>query len=203
MVTPPPTFIFDPSLREKLLFEDDEFTYSKRYFWAYQTLGTMNDSIKALVDSYEDTFTESVWTGTHKTIWPQVEETSARSVYWKKRMQALKRQFEAEIRNLRTLIRENNERRHEIRSLRDQLFSGTSVLESRKSVEQAEITVQQNYNIKVLTLVNIFFLPLTFVTVRKSPSQLRTGMRDAPVLSQCEEKNNAPLTLRHSSPSLG
>jgi hypothetical protein len=37
-------------------------------------------------------------------------------------------------------------------------------MEARKSVLQAEITVQQGHNIKLLTLVNLFFLPLTFVT---------------------------------------
>lgn len=64
-----------------------------------------------------------------------------------------------------------------------QLFSGTSVLESRRSVREAQITVQQGHNIRLLTLVccpafgykfvkaltfckkvTIFFLPLTFVT---------------------------------------
>lgn len=34
-----------------------------------------------------------------------------------------------------------------------QLFSGTSVLESRRSVREAQITVQQGHNIKLLTLV--------------------------------------------------
>lgn len=37
--------------------------------------------------------------------------------------------------------------------LPSQLFSGTSVLESRRSVREAQITVQQGHNIKLLTLV--------------------------------------------------
>ena len=41
--------MFNGDLRDKLLFEDAEFTYSRRYFWAFQTLGLMNDSIKAIV----------------------------------------------------------------------------------------------------------------------------------------------------------
>lgn len=36
--------------------------------------------------------------------------------------------------------------------------------ESRKSVEATETTVQQGHNIKLLTLVSIFFLPSQFVT---------------------------------------
>lgn len=65
---------------------------------------------------------------------------------------------------LREIDRLNDEKMKEIKGLRDNLFSGTSVLESRKSVQQQAITVQQGHNIKLLTLVTIFFLPLTFVT---------------------------------------
>jgi len=55
---------------------------------------------------------------------------------------------------------ERNERtRKEIANLREQLFSGSSVRESRRAVEQGD-------NIKILTLVSMIFLPLTFVTVR-------------------------------------
>jgi hypothetical protein len=163
LITPAADFMFNSELRDKLLFEDDEFTYSRRYFWAFQTLGSMNQSIKAMIDAYEDTFTAEVWDGRHKTLWPLAEE-NGRNAYWKKRMGSLKKDFEFEIDALKTIMEENDDRRKEIRNLRDNLFSGTSVLESRKSVQQTEITVQQGRNIKLLTLVNMFFLPLTFVT---------------------------------------
>lgn len=156
-------FMFNGDLRDKLLFEDAAFTYSRRYFWAFQTLGTMNQSIKAMIDAYTETFTDSVWTGTHHTLWP-LSSDSARDQYFKKRLASLRKDFEHEIHRLEALVKENDLRRKEIRDLRDNLFSGTSVLESRKSVEQTEITVQQGQNIKLLTLVNMFFLPLTFVT---------------------------------------
>jgi hypothetical protein len=156
--------MFDGDQRDRLLFEDAAFTYSRRYFWAFQTLGTMNQSIKAMIDAYEDTFTDSVWSGQHPTLWPLSDDTSARNIYFKKRMASLRKDFAVEIKRLKTLISENDVMRKEIRDLRDNLFSGTSVLESRKSVEMAEITVNQGINIRLLTLVNIFFLPLTFVT---------------------------------------
>ncbi|KAI9687167.1 MAG: hypothetical protein M1822_002578 [Bathelium mastoideum] len=164
LITPPLAFMFNASIRDALLFEDQAFTYSRRYFWAFQTLGIINDSIKSMIDAYEDAFPDAVFDGTHKTLWPLLDAHAPRNVFYKKRMAALQRQFAGEIARLRTRIAENNERRAEIRSLRDQLFSGTSVLESRKSVEQTEIAVQQGHNIKLLTLVSIFFLPLTFVT---------------------------------------
>lgn len=173
-------FMFSRALRDKLLFEDEEFTYSRRYFWAYQTLGTMKNAIKAIIDGYEDTFTEEVWNGKHRSLWPMFDETSPRNIYWRKRMHSLKKDFEKEIKSLEKLYEENDDLRKEIRTLRDQLFSGTSVLESRKSVELSAVTILQGHNIKLLTLVciilnlceyqaelgqvSIFFLPLTFVT---------------------------------------
>lgn len=164
LVTPPADFMFNGRLRDKLLFEDDEFTYSRRYFWAYQTLGALKNGIKAIMDSYEDTFTDEVWEGKHKSLWPMIEEDSPRNNYWRKRMHSLRKDFEKEMKGLEKLYDENDDLRKEIRTLRDQLFSGTSVLESRKSVELGEVTILQGHNIKLLTLVSIFFLPLTFVT---------------------------------------
>ncbi|KAF2186731.1 hypothetical protein K469DRAFT_738499 [Zopfia rhizophila CBS 207.26] len=163
LITPPLDFIFNDGLRDERLFEDARFTWTRRYFWAHQTLGNVNDSIRVMVDAFEDTFTDDVWEGKSKTLWPLFEE-SPRNEFWKRRLRALRLQFEHEMKELRMLIRQNNERRREIDGLQNQLFSGTSVLESRKSVELSDITVHQGHNIKLLTLVNIFFLPLTFVT---------------------------------------
>ncbi|KJY01380.1 hypothetical protein TI39_contig293g00003 [Zymoseptoria brevis] len=136
LVTPPLAFMFESDIRDKLLFEDDKYTYSRRYFWAFQTLGIMIDSMNAMVDAYEDNFTDEVWEGQHRTLWPLLEQESARNKYYKKKLAVVRMKFARQ---------------------------GTSVMEARKSVQQAEITVQQGYNIKLLTLVNLFFLPLTFV----------------------------------------
>ena len=157
LVTPPLDFLFDEDARIKRLFEDKNFTWTRRYFYAHQALGNVNDSIKAMIDVFEDTFTEDVWAGESKTLWPLYEESS-RNDHWKRRLRLLRLQFEREMKELRILQRENNERRHEIETLQEQLFSGTSIQESRKSVELADVTVHQGYNIKVLTIVNLFFM---------------------------------------------
>lgn len=166
LVTPPLDFLFDEEMRKARLFEDKEMTFTRRYFYAHQTLGNVNDSIKSMIDAFEDTFTDDIWDGTNKTLWPLFEE-SLRNEHWKRRLRVLRMQFEREMKELRTIIAENNERRHEIETLQDQLFSGTSIQESRKSVELADITVHQGYNIKVLTIVNLFFM------VSLYPLQLR------------------------------
>lgn len=163
-VTPPLDFMFDSEIRDRLLFEDDGYTMVRRYFWAHQTLGIMNESIKAMIDAYEDTFTDDVWEGKHKTLWPMQDQDSQRSQHYRKKMAALKKEFDVAIANLRKVVAENEGRRKEIIGLRDELFSGTSIQESRKSVTATETTVQQGHNIRLLTLVSMCFLPLTFVT---------------------------------------
>jgi len=72
-------------------------------------------------------------------------------------MAGLRKQFEATIKDLQEVLTLNIKEQKDIKSLRDQLFSGTSVKESREAIKQ-------NDNIKLLTLVTIFFLPLTFVS---------------------------------------
>ena len=101
-----------------------------------------------MIDSFEDTFLDDVWEGKSKTLWPLFEE-SPRNDHWKRRLRLLRHQFEHEMGELRILQRENNDRRKEIESLQAHLFSGTSIQESRKSVELSDITVQQGRNIKV------------------------------------------------------
>lgn len=164
LVSTPPDFMFRQSVRDKLLFEDDEFTYSRRYFWAYQSLAIMNEDIQEMISAYRHSFAENVWNGSDKIIWPGDESSPERYKHWRKRMASIREDIETQIRGLELIDRLNDEKMKEIKSLRDNLFSGTSVLESRRSVQQQAITVQQGHNIKILTLVTIFFLPLTFVT---------------------------------------
>ncbi|KAK3711839.1 hypothetical protein LTR37_009357 [Vermiconidia calcicola] len=163
-VRPPLEFMFDSTIRDRLLFEDNEYSMSRQYFWSHQTLGIINESIKAMIEAYEDNFTDDVWEGRHKSLWPLLDENSQRNNYYRKKMAALKAEFDLVLLNLRKLLDENNDRRKEIQDLREDLFTGTSIQESRKSVMATETTVQQGHNIKLLTMVSIFFLPLTFVT---------------------------------------
>ena len=70
-------------------------------------------------------------------------------------MRYLRQDIEHELDELEVISEHNTDKMKEIRDLRDNLFSGTSVLESRRSVQQASITVQQGRNIKLLTLVGV------------------------------------------------
>jgi hypothetical protein len=164
LATPLKEIIFNSGMRDNLLFETGDFVWSRRYFWAAQTLSVLSDEIDAMIQTYKETFTDEVWNGEHKTLFPGTSDTSARYANWRKKMSHQRKLFEREIENLRDLRRFCDREQKDIKGLREWLFSGTSVQESRKAVEQASITVDQGYNIKLLTLVTIFFLPLTFVT---------------------------------------
>lgn len=128
-VKPTYEFIFDSANREQLLFEDDEYNIVKRYFWAHQTLGIMNESMEALIDAFEDTFTDDVWEGKHSTLWPLLDENSARNKHFRNKLAKLKKAFEAEMANFRKLIEENHDRQKEIIGLREALFSGETTLD--------------------------------------------------------------------------
>ena len=156
--------MFDETTRDELIFESGDFIYTRRYFWASQTLGTLSAEIEAFVTVYKDTFTEDVWAGTNRTLFPGPASTSARFANWRKKMNHTRKQFDVVITDLENVQGFIAKQQKEIKSLREWLFSGTSVQESRQAVKQALITVEQGYNVKLLTLVTIFFLPLMFVT---------------------------------------
>ncbi|KAK3321607.1 hypothetical protein B0H66DRAFT_175982 [Apodospora peruviana] len=157
LITPPNQFMFDSKLRDKLLFEDKDFTYSRRYFWAYNTLGVINDGIKSMMKAYSDTFDDNFWGGRHHTIWPHPNPDSGEGRDFAVRMDVLRQELVNAVNDLQEANDKNEKTRREIRSLREQLFSGSSVKESRRAIEQGD-------NIKILTGISMIFLPLTFVT---------------------------------------
>ncbi|KAM0260971.1 hypothetical protein ACHAPA_009986 [Fusarium lateritium] len=157
LITPPPEFMFDPKLRDKLLFEDKYFTYIRRYFWAYNTLAVVNTGIKSMIAAYVDTFTDGFWAGTHPILWPHIAPESPDGIAYRDHMANLRREFDKVIQELTDVLKCNERTRKEIENLRDQLFSGSSIKESRRAIEQGD-------NIRILTMISMIFLPLTFVT---------------------------------------
>lgn len=153
--------MFDPKLRDKLLFEDKHFTYIRRYFWAYNTLAVVNNSIRAMMDAYYETFTDSFWAGTHATLWPHPSPETADAAAYREHMASLRRELDKVVQELGEVLKHNARTRKEIENLRDQLFSGSSIKESRRAIEQGD-------NIRILTMISMIFLPLTFVTVIQS-----------------------------------
>ncbi|VBB81854.1 Putative protein of unknown function [Podospora comata] len=172
LITPPNQFMFDVRLRDKLLFEDSHFTYSRRYFWAYNTLGVINEGIKSMSAAYVNNFTRDFWEGRHPTLWP----CASNGGDYLGKLDILRQDLEQAVSELKMVYDRNEATRTEIRSLREQLFSGSSVKESRRAIEQGK-------NIKILTSVSMVFLPLTFVvgvfsitTLEIEPEDWRFGV---------------------------
>ncbi|KAK1774918.1 hypothetical protein QBC45DRAFT_23176 [Copromyces sp. CBS 386.78] len=157
LITPPSDFMFNSELRDGLLFEDENFSYSRRYFWAYNTLGVINVGIDSMMSAYNETFTGDFWKGKLEKLWAHPDPDSEDGKAYANCMGVLRQELDREVNNLEKVRIKNEKTREEIASLRDQLFSGSSVKESRRAIEQGD-------NIKILTVVSMLFLPLTFVT---------------------------------------
>ncbi|KAH7006256.1 cora-like Mg2+ transporter protein-domain-containing protein [Fusarium venenatum] len=157
LITPPPEFMFDPKLRDKLLFEDRHFTFIRRYFWSYNTLAVVNTGIKSMIAAYVDTFTDSFWAGNHPILWPHRYPDTPDGVAYRERMATVRAELDKVVQELTEVLKRNERTRKEIENLRDQLFSGSSIKESRRAIEQGD-------NIRILTMISMIFLPLTFVT---------------------------------------
>ncbi|KAL7951383.1 hypothetical protein V8C42DRAFT_303963 [Trichoderma barbatum] len=158
LITPPTEFMFDHRLRDKLLFEDKHFTYIRRYFWAYNTLAVINTGIKAMIAAYVDTFTDDFWAGSHPLLWPHPSLPQApEAVDYAAKMAVMRRELDKVVSDLGEVLKRNERTRKEIENLRDQLFSGSSIKESRRAIDQGD-------NIRILTMISMLFLPLTFVT---------------------------------------
>ncbi|KAJ4387895.1 hypothetical protein N0V93_008498 [Gnomoniopsis smithogilvyi] len=157
LVLPSTDFIFDVKLRDKLLFEDADYTFSRRYFWAFNCLAMINDSIRSMINAYTGTFSDKFWLGKDQNLWPHPDPQSPEGRNYLRQLSRLRHGLEWSIDDLRVLIKSNDQLRHQIESLRDQLYSGSSVKENRLAIEQGE-------NIKILTGVSMLFLPLSFVT---------------------------------------
>ena len=162
LATAPKEVMFNEELRDDLLFEHSDFLWSGRYFWAAQALQILAEEIQAMIAAYEDTFTEEFWAGEHKTLFVGTADVSARYSNFRNKINHTHKGFEKEIRALRNVLKKCNSDQKHITRQREWLFSGTSVLESRSARKQ-------DYNIKLLTVVTIIFLPLMFVTSVSNP----------------------------------
>ena len=114
-----------------------------------------------MLTAYDETFTPAFWSGTHPTLWAHPDPSSPSGQHYLSRLASLRADLDRVLADLWAVYLKNEETRREIQSLREQLFSGSSIMESRRAIEQGD-------NIRILTLSSMVFLPLTFVTVSSS-----------------------------------
>ncbi|KAF8251251.1 hypothetical protein K440DRAFT_615862 [Wilcoxina mikolae CBS 423.85] len=135
----PSTILFDHQTRQSILFEDDNFTNSKRYFWALQSLRLFGEQIEVTLRALPNIFcTLCLLDGND---FSQEEQ---------------ERVLKSHITEFRAIGERIERKRQEIQGLSDGLFSASSVIEAR-------LAADQNSNIRMLTLVTIAYLPLSFI----------------------------------------
>ncbi|KAF2440099.1 hypothetical protein P171DRAFT_118412 [Karstenula rhodostoma CBS 690.94] len=155
LVTPSHGFIFRESLRDERLFDDASFVWTRQCFWALHVLAMIDKPISEMLKM--------------ATILPSLPYLRLPSMPKgamamqqcispsDKRLQIILGQINTASQDLEAIIKQNAALKTQIQSLQSTLFNGTSVLESRRTVQQGE-------NVKLLAMVNVFFLPLTFIT---------------------------------------
>lgn len=133
--------VFDGD-RYSLLSDDSSFSRSKKYLWAVQVYKVFENKLEKTIAVWDEFEEHSLAKLDHKQI--DHHEESLDTIHWA-------------IEELRTRLSHIRSKREEVTNLRDGLFSTSQLLDSR-------ISVRQNDNIKLLTYINLLFLPLSFCT---------------------------------------
>lgn len=155
--------MLDKQKREGLLFDDDEFSYSKRYFEALQLLRISREWI------------EETQIDLHSWIDRMLEQNFGLDSV---DMVSLQRRHEEKC---KSLLRQIEEKRIMVTSLRDgvtrpcllqghmltplQLYNATAVREARTGTKLADINTRLARTVLIFTVMTILYLPATFVTV--------------------------------------
>ncbi|KAF4956930.1 hypothetical protein FSARC_11447 [Fusarium sarcochroum] len=148
-----PLFL-DPVQHDNLLFDDDTFSRSRQYFWVVNCLESFQSLIDDAVEEWEQ----------FRAGWPDMrvgidlEETPEELSSPKTPEELTKRilgDIETQVDRLRDISARFECSRDKTKVLREGLFSASGVIESRVSTRLGE-------NVKLLTYVSIFYLPLSF-----------------------------------------
>ncbi|KAK0724228.1 hypothetical protein B0H67DRAFT_480549 [Lasiosphaeris hirsuta] len=120
---------------DQLLFDDDSFTRSRQYSWVITSTGEFILMINKTISHYES--------------------LSKRLFFRRNGMMRKHRKLQAEIEAVRDVF---DMQRTRATDLREGLFSASAVVESRLSTRLSQ-------NVRLLTYVSIFYLPLAFCAV--------------------------------------
>ncbi|KAF7919268.1 hypothetical protein EAE99_008570 [Botrytis elliptica] len=129
----------DPDRHDRLLVDDETFSRSKKYFWAISILKELHVKISKNIEEIERIMDDSrIRSGTASASLGLNCEDIRRK-----------------LKLLQEIANRLADKREEALDLRDGLFNASGVMESRASTRLGE-------NVKLLTFVSIFFLPLSF-----------------------------------------
>lgn len=134
--------LMKPSEHDNLLFDDGAFSRSRKYFWAIDCLAEFDNCISDNLLQWD----------LYKAARMPVNIDSL------KRLDSVQFAFVERQYAILQIQRDSfRQKLSAIKALRDALFNASAVIESRASTRLGE-------NVKLLTFVSIFFLPLAFTT---------------------------------------
>ncbi|KAH8801460.1 hypothetical protein F5884DRAFT_684657 [Xylogone sp. PMI_703] len=137
--------ILDPEAHDRLLFDDETFSRSRWYFWVVDTLEEFIAQIDITLRECQRLFS------TDRDQLYDGSGPSASGVQYERKVSAT----QEEVNRLKDLKSQFEILHRKTMTLRDGLFNASSVIESRESARLGQ-------NVKLLTYVSIFYLPLAF-----------------------------------------
>ncbi|KAL2065226.1 hypothetical protein VTL71DRAFT_2895 [Oculimacula yallundae] len=144
-----PTILHGDSYVE-LLFEDDAYSRSRKYFWILGCLHEFQSSLKITIEN---------WRLFKERYSSQMSDVSIseQTIYIRAQTShvPLLGQVEAQFMEMERISKGFSDMNTRVEALRDGLFNASSVVESRAST-------RLGVNVKYLTYVSIFYLPLAF-----------------------------------------
>ncbi|KAF7920989.1 hypothetical protein EAE99_007841 [Botrytis elliptica] len=141
--------LLEPELHDLLLVDDSKYSKSKKYFWALNMLKEIESDVAAVISQIEGFMDFSKHSPLKKQFpLPEGKISLERERIVKNNLSVVKE-------DLIRLKSRFNDQRELAKDLRDGLFNASAVMESRASTRLGE-------NVRLLTFVSIFFLPLSF-----------------------------------------
>ncbi|KAK2836977.1 hypothetical protein FQN49_006531 [Arthroderma sp. PD_2] len=155
----------DAEKHDRLLFDDNTFSRSRLYFWAVDILETFQESIqdstlqwKYWWSGWEEILRDFEKYQTERVKSRRLKDTEGAPLYPDEydplpTIDDIFPRIEPQIRRLEQLDAKFKGLLERTQKLRDGLFSASSVIESRAATDLGE-------NVKLLTYVSIFYMPL-------------------------------------------
>ncbi|KAH7311228.1 hypothetical protein B0I35DRAFT_61880 [Stachybotrys elegans] len=153
----------DPHKHDRLLFDDSTFSRSRRYFWAADILETFQDSIGNLLKQWEYWWT--VWeprlrefegSQSNRLRKRETDEDGKPFFHIHRRQESLEEvvpRITSQVHRMEQIKSDLDRLATRTKTLRDGLFNASSVIESRAATDLGQ-------NVKLLTYVSIFYMPV-------------------------------------------
>ncbi|KAI4113651.1 MAG: hypothetical protein LQ345_005415 [Seirophora villosa] len=148
--------VFSSTFSDSSLFDDDDFSSSRKYTWLIISLGEFEALISANIHTWKEYEAEC--------LMPYLNDESEVSPLERRSTKQTLSKIAKIVQNLQRTKEQFVRQRNMSVDLRDGLFAASSVRESQTSTRLARMSTQVGENIKLLTYVSIFYLPLSFCT---------------------------------------